>query len=88
VPTIEDIVAALLSDEISGAEAIADLHAIVKAGQAGLRDEFAKAALQALVTALPHIAHVKDTDGKPLTEESIANQSYHFADSMLQARQQ
>jgi hypothetical protein len=46
VPTIEDIVAALLSDEISGAEAIADLHAIVKAGQAGLRDEFAKAALQ------------------------------------------
>lgn len=51
-----------------------------------LRDQFAAAALPAVIAAALTGKGATGKNGEPLTEESMAEQAFHFADAMLLAR--
>lgn len=55
------------------------------ASDAALRDQFAAAALPAIISAT-FAGAVGAKGGVPATEEIMAAQAYHFADAMLAAR--
>ncbi|MBD8654153.1 hypothetical protein IFT68_00750 [Oxalobacteraceae sp. CFBP 13730] len=54
------------------------------AAELTLRDRFAIAALPAVVSSV--FADEVDARDGPITEKTIAQQAYHFADAMLAAR--
>lgn len=54
--------------------------------RAKLRDEFAAAALQALLPAFARGELAPKDESRNVREELVAEQSYHFADAMIEAR--
>lgn len=55
--------------------------------QSDLRDEFAKAAMQAMLSAYPCQALDRDDGGINADKDALADEAYDIADAMLRARE-
>jgi hypothetical protein len=88
IPTIEDIINGMEVGSISREQGIAWLHQHAQ-GVTVYQDEdrtmLAGWALQALITALPHMTNATGPNGERLDEARLAKQAVYFADELMDA---
>jgi hypothetical protein len=82
IPTIEDIINGMEVGSISREQGIAWLH---QHAQGEDRTMLAGWALQALITALPHMTNATGPNGERLDEARLAKQAVYFADELMDA---
>lgn len=81
IPSIEDIIAALLRGATTPEQAIADIQNHVDMERGDLREMFAAQALQGILAA-----HASAFAGRMVDADEISKKAFAFADAMLRAR--